>query len=184
GGDETRILHISDIHSNPLGLEVARRLAEHFKVAAILDTGDLTSFGLPVEGRIGDLVGTMGVPYLLVPGNHDSTENRRTLAAVHNLQLLDGTVADVGGVHIFGVGDPTFTATNEVSTDEAEATKRARAPDIAARMEALRPDVLAVHDAVLGEASQGHVPLIVAGHLHKNTATRKDGTLVLTVGST
>jgi len=184
GGDEVRILHISDIHSNPLGLEVARRLAEHFKVAAILDTGDLTSFGLPVEGRLGDLVGTMSVPYLLVPGNHDSPENRRALAGVHNVQLLDGTVADVAGVRILGVGDPTFTATNQVSTDEAEATKEAAAPGVAARVEALRPDVLAVHDPVLGEASEGHVPLIVAGHLHKNTAARKDGTLVLTVGST
>ncbi|HKN41133.1 MAG TPA: metallophosphoesterase [Acidimicrobiia bacterium] len=184
GGDEVRILHISDIHSNPLGLEVARRLAEHFKVAAILDTGDLTSFGLPVEGRLGDLVGTMSVPYLLVPGNHDSPENRRALAGVHNVRLLDGTVADVAGVRILGVGDPTFTATNQVSTDEAEATKEAAAPGVAARVEALRPDVLAVHDPVLGEASEGHVPLIVAGHLHKNTAARKDGTLVLTVGST
>jgi predicted phosphodiesterase len=184
GGDEVRILHISDIHSNPLGLEVARRLAEHFKVSAILDTGDLTSFGLPVEGRIGDLVGAMSVPYLLVPGNHDSTENRKALAGVHNVQLLDGTVTDVGGVRILGVADPTFTATNQVSNDEAAATKRAAAPGVAARVEALRPDVLAVHDPVLGEASEGHVPLIVAGHLHKNTAARKDGTLVLTVGST
>src|SRR5439155_11028016 len=149
GGDETRILHISDIHSNPLGLEVARRLAEHFKVAAILDTGDLTSYGLPVEGRIGDLVGTMSVPYLLVPGNHDSAENRRALAGVHNVQLLDGTVAEVEGIRILGVGDPTFTATNQVSTDEAAVIKRAKAPDVAARVDAVHPDVLAVHDPVL-----------------------------------
>jgi predicted phosphodiesterase len=184
GGDEVRILHISDVHSNPLGLEVARRLAEHFKVAAVLDTGDLTSFGLPVEGRLGDLVGTMTVPYLLVPGNHDSAENRQALARVHNIQLLDGTVAEIGGVRILGIGDPTFTAHNEVSAAEAAVVKRAQAPDVAARVDALRPDVLAVHDPALGEASEGHVPLIVAGHLHKNTATRKDGTLVLTVGST
>ena len=183
-GDEVRILHISDIHSNPLGLEVTRRLAEHFKVAAILDTGDLTSFGLPVEGRLGDLVGTMKVPYLLVPGNHDSPGNRQALAAVHNVQLLDGTVAEVGGVRILGVADPAFTATNETSTDEASEIKRAAAPDVLARVEALRPDVLAVHDALLGEASQGHVPLIVAGHSHKSSAARKNGTLVLTVGST
>jgi predicted phosphodiesterase len=184
GGDEVRILHISDIHSNPLGLEVTRRLAEHFKVDAVLDTGDLTSFGLPVEGRLGDMVGAMSVPYLLVPGNHDSTENRRTLAGVHNVQLLDGTVAEIGGVRILGVGDPAFTATNETSTDEAAVIKRAEAPDVAAQVMAQRPDVLAVHDPLLGEASQGHVPLIVAGHLHKNSAVRKDGTLVLTVGST
>jgi Icc-related predicted phosphoesterase len=184
GGDEVRILHISDIHSNPLGLEVTRRLAEHFKVAAILDTGDLTSFGLPVEGRLGDMVATMNVPYLLVPGNHDSTQNRQALAAVHNITLLDGTVADIGGVRILGVGDPAFTASNQTSTDEAAEIKRQRAPEVAARVAELGPDVLAVHDPLLGEVSQGHVPLIVSGHLHKNSAVRKNGTLVLTVGST
>ena len=42
----------------------------------------------------------------------------------------------------------------------------------------------ATNSSVLGEASQGHVPLIVSGHLHKNSAVRKNGTLVLTVGST
>jgi predicted phosphodiesterase len=183
-GDEVRILHISDIHSNPLGLEVARRLAEHFKVEAILDTGDLTSFGLPLEGRLGEMVATLNVPYLFVPGNHDSPENRRALAAVHNIQLLDGTVAEVGGVRILGIGDPAFTATNETSTAEAAAIKQQQAPDVAARVQALRPDVLAVHDPLLGAASQGQVPLIVAGHTHKNSAARKDGTLVLTVGST
>jgi predicted phosphodiesterase len=184
GGNEVRILHISDIHSNPLGLEVTRRLAEHFKVAAILDTGDLTSFGLPVEGRLGDMVATMNVPYLLVPGNHDSTQNRQALAAVHNITLLDGTMAEIGGVRILGVGDPAFTASNQTSTDEAAEIKRQLAPDVAARVDELRPDVLAVHDPLLGEVSQGHVPLIVSGHLHKNSAVRKNGTLVLTVGST
>ena len=48
---QTVILHISGIHSNPLGLEVARQLAASFRVDAVLDTGDLTSFGLPVEAR-------------------------------------------------------------------------------------------------------------------------------------
>ena len=183
-GDEVRILHISDIHSNPLGLEVARRLSEHFNVAAILDTGDLTSFGLPLEARLGEMVATMKVPYLLVPGNHDSTENRRALSGVHNVQLLDGTVAEVGGVRILGVGDPAFTATNETSTAEAAEIKRQRAPDVAAQVQALSPDVLAVHDPLLGEASEGHVPLILSGHTHKNSAAQKNGSLVLTVGST
>jgi predicted phosphodiesterase len=183
-GDEVRILHISDIHSNPLGLEVTRRLAEQFAVAAILDTGDLTSFGLPLESRLGEMVAAMKVPYLLVPGNHDSMENRRALDAVDNVQLLDGTVTEVAGVRILGIADPTFTATNETDTAEAAAIKRAAAPAVTARVDALRPDVLAVHDPVLGEAAQGRVPLIVAGHSHKSTAARKNGTLVLTVGST
>ena len=184
GGDEVRILHVSDIHSNPLGLEVTRRLAEQFDVAAVLDTGDLTSFGLPLEGRLGEMVATMKVPYLLVPGNHDSAGNRQALAAVPNIQLLDGTMVEVGGVRILGVGDPAFTADNELSTAEAFALKQQRAPEVAARVVELSPDVLAVHDAVLAEASEGHVPLIVSGHLHETTALRKSGTLVLSVGST
>jgi predicted phosphodiesterase len=183
-GDEVRILHISDIHSNPLGLEVAKRLAEQFRVQAVLDTGDLTSFGLPVEGRLGEMVATMKVPYLLVPGNHDSTENRQSLAKVPNIQMLDGTVAEVGGIRILGIGDPAFTATNETSTAEAAEIKKQHAPGVAAQVDELRPDVLAVHDTLLGEESEGHVPLILSGHTHKNGAVRKDGTLVLTVGST
>jgi Icc-related predicted phosphoesterase len=181
---EVRILHVSDVHSNPLGLEVTKQLAERFKVAAVLDTGDLTSFGLPIEGRLGELVGQVPVPYLFVPGNHDSTANRATLGAVRNVQLLDGTVADVGGVRVLGVADPTFTATNEMNTAEAEAVKRLRAPAVAVAVDAVSPDVLAVHDPVLGEASEGHVPLILAGHIHRHTAVRQKGTLVLTVGST
>ena len=184
GGDEVRILHVSDIHSNPLGLEVTRRLAEQFDVAAVLDTGDLTSFGIPLEGRLGDMVATMKVPYLLVPGNHDSPENRRALAAVPNIRLLDGTVAEIGGVRILGVGDPAFTADNELNTAEALTLKQERAPEVTARVIELRPDVLAVHDSVLSEAAAGHVPLIVSGHLHETTALRRNGTLVLSVGST
>jgi predicted phosphodiesterase len=126
----------------------------------------------------------MKVPYLLVPGNHDSAENRQSLARVPNIQLLDGTVAEVGGVRILGIGDPAFTATNETSTAEAAVIKRDHAPAVAAQVQQFRPDVLAVHDPLLGEASQGHVPLIVSGHTHKNTAARRDGTLILTVGST
>ena len=43
---------------------------------AVVDTGDLTSFGLDGESRIGGLVDQFSVPYYLVPGNHDSPENR------------------------------------------------------------------------------------------------------------
>jgi predicted phosphodiesterase len=182
--DEVRILHVSDIHSNPLGLEVTRQLAESFRVQAVLDTGDLTSFGLPIEGRLGELVGQIPVPYLLVPGNHDSKANRETLGAVKNVKLLDGTVADVDGVRILGIADPTFTASNVIKTDEAEAIKRGEESKVSAAVDAAAPNVLAVHDPVLGEGAQGRVPLIVAGHLHRHTANRKSGTLVLTVGST
>jgi len=182
--DEVRILHVSDIHSNPIGLEVTRQLAEGFGVHAVLDTGDLTSFGLPIEGRLGELIKTIPVPYVFVPGNHDSPANREALAEVANVRLLDDTTIDIGGVRVLGIADPVFTATNEIDTDDAARVKRSLAPTVAALVEKESPDLLAVHDPVLGEGAYGRVPVIAAGHIHERMAVRRAGTLLLTVGST
>lgn len=180
---ETRLLHVSDVHLNPLGLEIARQLAERFEVDAIVDTGDLTSYGYPVEARIAELLVGMPAPYVVVPGNHDSNEVRAALAGVANVRVLDG-VADLGGVRVLGIPDPTFTADNVVSAEEAAAVKRRAAVDVARRVDAERPDVLAVHDPLLAGRSTGRVPVVVAGHLHKRGNRLAGGTRVLTVGST
>jgi predicted phosphodiesterase len=181
---ETRILHISDIHSNPVGLEVARQLAEGFKVDAVLDTGDLTSFGLPIEAQLADLVHTFPVPYLFVPGNHDSQANRAAIAAVTPVRLLDGIVVPIGSVRILGVADPTFTATNEETTSQAASTKLEHSFAVASEVLREKPSILAVHDPLLAAHAYGHVPLVVAGHLHKRVMQVHEGTRELVVGST
>lgn len=180
---EVRILHVSDIHVNPLGLEVVQELARQFDVHAVLDTGDLTSFGLPVEAEIGRAVAEVPARYLFVPGNHDSEENRAALAAVDNVEVLDGVV-EVGGVRILGVPDPTFTADNRTTTDEAGQVKTAAATDVARRARVDAAHVLAVHDPVLAEKAPGSVPLVVAGHLHERRGSVARETITLVVGST
>jgi predicted phosphodiesterase len=182
--DSVSILHVSDIHSNPLGVEVAKQLARRFAVDAVIDTGDLTSFGEAIEGRIGDLIGSIGVPYLFVPGNHDSFSNRAELGDVDNVELLDETLTEVEDVSILGWADPTFTASNETSTEEGNEIRSAESEDVAAEVETVAPDVLAVHDARLAEPSIGAVPLVLAGHTHERSFEQRDGTIVLTVGST
>lgn len=181
---ETLILHVSDIHSNPLGLELALQLATSFDVDAVLDTGDLTSFGLPVEAQVSDIIADFDVPYLLVPGNHDSAAIRTALAASGVVTVLDGEVSEVGPVRILGIGDPTYTADNRLTTAEANEIKRRRAPSVAAAVRRNDPDVLAVHDPNQARAAVGSVPVVVAGHGHQRSSEHRDGTLVLTVGST
>jgi predicted phosphodiesterase len=180
----TAILHVSDIHSNPLGIQVARRLATDFGVDAVVDTGDLTSFGQPIEARLGKLLESFPVAYLFVPGNHDSTFNRQQLAKVDGVELLDEEVYSVGNVWILGWADPTFTAGNEISTDEANAVRDREAPEIAAAVEELQPDVLVTHDERLAADSLGIVPLVLTGHTHERAFEEAEGTLLLTVGST
>lgn len=182
--DSVAILHVSDIHSNPVGVQLARRLAEQFGVAAIVDTGDLTNFGVTAEARIGSLIRRIDVPYYLVPGNHDSAANEAALDRVPNLTVLDGDVANVEGVRILGWGDPTDTNWNNVSPDEAAEIRVEEGEDTAAEVRLVVPDVLAVHDSRLAEASFGSVPLVLSGHYHKRIVAEEEGTIVLSVGST
>jgi predicted phosphodiesterase len=183
-GDTVRILHVSDIHSNPLALEIVQQLADRFEVAAVLDTGDLTSFGYPIESQLGQLISQIDRPYLFVPGNHDSAANRAALAQYPNVQLLDGEVVDIDGVDILGVADPTFTASNEIDDEEAEEIKHDFAPSVARLVTSEDPDVLAVHDRRIAADAFGSLPLVVSGHFHKQSESIEKGTRVLTVGST
>lgn len=181
---ETAILHVSDLHLNPLGAELVVRLAGDLKVDAVLDTGDVTTFGLGVEARYGSLLEALPVPYLLVPGNHDSQQNRLQLAQLKGLTVLDGDVVTIGGVRILGIADPTFTASNEVSTDQANEIKASLTGKVRAQTLAARPDLLAVHDPGQAAEVNGAVSVVVAGHLHKRTEHEEGGTWVFTVGST
>lgn len=182
-GDDVAILHVSDIHSNPLGLEVVKRLARAFEVDAVVDTGDLTSFGEPLESRLADLLDGLSTPYYFVPGNHDSPANRTQIDESSKAILVDQETVDIAGVEVLGWGDPTFTADNETSTEEGNEVRVAEADAVAAAVVATRPDVLAVHDVRLAEESIGHVPLVLSGHEHERAMDQREGTLVLSVGS-
>jgi predicted MPP superfamily phosphohydrolase len=178
------ILHVSDIHSNPLGVEFAKQLADRFAVDAVLDTGDLTSFGQPIETRVGQLLSGVGHPWLFVPGNHDSPEVRASLAQVPNVVVLDKRIQTVGDVSILGWGDPTFTPGSLLTAEDARRLQYAEAPNLAARLDETTPDVLAVHNNDLALTSTGRVPLILSGHGHRMQQQTENGTLELEVGST
>ncbi len=181
---ETLILHVGDIHSNPLGVELVEQLAESFDVDAVLDTGDLTSYGSPIESRISGLIEDIDVPYLFVPGNHDSDENRAAFVASTGITVLDGDQARVGAVRILGIGDPSFTADNAVDTAAANERKEELSPGVLAAVRRGEPDLLAVHDLRQAADVAGWVPVVAAGHSHARSSRSEDGTTFLTVGST
>lgn len=190
---QTVLLHVSDIHANPIGFEITRQLADEFGVDAIVDTGDLASAELdtgeissaidPVDSAIAQEIRKARVPYVYVPGNHDSPQLRRKVASIPNALLLDRDVTTVDTLTILGFADPTFS-TEPVLEAEKRGQRLALAPEVADVVAAHEPDVLAVHDPVLSSEAWGMVPTVVAGHTHEKAEVREDGTLVLTVGST
>ncbi|HWL66449.1 MAG TPA: metallophosphoesterase [Actinomycetota bacterium] len=189
----TTVLHVSDIHANPLGLELTQELSREFDVAVVIDTGDISSAELdtgristvidPVDAALAREVGRVGVPYVFTPGNHDSPQLRARLERTDDVHVLNGQSFEIAGISILGWADPTFSTT-PVPEDEKAERRVAEAPEVGTAVEANDPDILAVHDVRLAEESFGDVPLVLAGHTHERDLRQIDGTTVLTVGST
>lgn len=178
------ILHVSDIHLNPIGVNLVGDLARSFEVDAIVDTGDTTSFGLPIEEPFSELFGDFGVPYYFVAGNHDSTANRRAIAAAPGVTAIDRRVADVGGVRILGFDDPVITTTRTVPREERARIMEAAEPDLEGLVARYAPDVVAIHNPAMAGAVSGEVPVVIAGHLHRTVTSVQDDTIIAVVGST
>lgn len=189
----TTVLHVSDIHLNPLGLDVTQRLVDQFGAAAVVDTGDITTWGTPVESTFLDGIGDIDVPYVFVRGNHDSRVTQAAVAAHPNAVVLDGDVAKVAGLTFAGIGDPQFTP------EEGEGAGGQERREVVGRsVERLaeviegyerrtddRVDVALVHDPSNLDAVLGRVPLVLAGHYHYRVVRRDDtGTQVMVQGST
>lgn len=181
---EVVILHISDLHLNPVGAQLARSLATSFEVDAVLDTGDTTSFGTDFEGAYAALLADFPVPYLFVAGNHDSQANRAAIAATPGVVPIGGTSVTVGDVEIAGFDDPVITTTERVTLEERNRRERAAEPELRRLVERTSPDLLAVHDPIVLSAVTGRVGAAVAGHGHRVQLGASKGTVVWTVGST
>lgn len=182
GFSEVTILHVSDLHSNPVGVELVRQTADRFEVDAVIDTGDLTSFGATVEQLTVQGVASIDVPYYVVPGNHDHPTIRRVLADA-GVEVLDGRVAAIEGIRVLGVGDPTYTADNRLSDERFDRAIARSAGDVARWARSSRPDVVAVHNPRQLADSLGEFDVGIAGHTHRFDLRYEDGSLVSAVGS-
>ncbi|MQB01544.1 MAG: hypothetical protein GEU78_14850 [Actinobacteria bacterium] len=192
--DATVILHVSDIHANPLGLEIVQELAAEFEVDAVVDSGDMFSSFLDTgelsrltqpldrEMRLG--VEQVPAPYYFIPGNHDAPGLLSELGQADNVTIVDEDVVEVDGIEIMGWGDPTFSTRPVPIEEKDEERLRVGEDEVLPEVSDESPDILVVHDERLGLASVGEVPLILAGHTHGRGSQELDGTTILTVGST
>jgi predicted MPP superfamily phosphohydrolase len=178
-----RVLHISDIHINPIAWNVIRSLTDQFAIDVIVDTGDISDHGTKAENKFVEEIGGLGVPYVFVRGNHDSKTTEKAVARQKNAIVLDDKMRNVAGLSIYGLGDPRFTPdkTAESGTDPAslEQFGRTHAQNVE------DADLVAVHDDIVARGFSGVTPMVLAGHAHKRSTTMlPTGTRVLVQGST
>lgn len=189
GGDEAiRVLHVSDLHLNPAAYEVIGSVVRQFDIDVVVDTGDITDFGSVPETRYVEAIGTLGVPYVYVRGNHDSRLTQAAVARQPNVVILDGPqIEEVAGLRLLGQGDPRFTPDKTTRDDDAPPEVLelvGRQVREAAQASPLGVDIVATHDPLTTGPLLGAVPLVLAGHTHSRRVETTDGTTVFIQGST
>lgn len=188
GDDNTRVLHVSDLHLNPGAFGVIRSVVDQFGVDVVVDTGDSTDFGSTVESRFLGGMSRVGAPYVWIRGNHDSAATQGTVAGLEDVTVLDGDeVVEVAGVRFLGQGDPRFTPDKSTRDDDAPTsvlTDVGRELQEAYERADEKPAVVLVHDPLSAGPLVGTAPLVLAGHAHQRRADTEDGTTVLVQGST
>jgi predicted MPP superfamily phosphohydrolase len=190
-GDVTTVLHISDLHLNPIGYDLTDRLVEQFDVDAVVDSGDLSTWGTTAEEGFVNRIGSLKVPYVFVRGNHDSPLIADAVARQRNAVVLDGQVVKVAGLTFAGIADPRnlpAEGKQDNSGKDRVAASVALLSGIISRYDDAHPDapvqVAVVHDPTRIDELRGKVPLVLSGHLHEREVSFEDGTRVMVEGST
>jgi predicted phosphodiesterase len=173
-GNTTRILHVSDLHLNPSSWGLIRTVVQTFDIDAVIDTGDIVDWGSSAETNYVTSIPSVGVPYIYVRGNHDSSAIQAAVARQRNAVVLDNKIVTVDGLTIAGIGDPQFTP-DKSETPAANADDPSSSPltqagsQLATTIEqsGKKVDVALVHDPAMAQPLSGVVPLVLAGHLHQ-----------------
>ena len=97
---DLKVLHVSDIHNNPVALGLVERIVDTFAVDLVIDTGDITDFGTPLEAELLGRLDDWPVPYLIALGNHDSPTIAQHLADIPAVTLLRGELVEISGLGI------------------------------------------------------------------------------------
>jgi DNA repair exonuclease SbcCD nuclease subunit len=163
-------------------------VTEQFQVDAVLDTGDITDWGSPPENQLISTVGELGVPYVYIRGNHDSSVTARLIAAQPNAVVLDDSAVEVAGLTVVGTPDPRFTPDKSTGDDDAgDDVLVESGEELAQFVETLDapPAIALVHDPKQAAPLDGAVPVVLAGHTHERAVSAlEDGTLLMVQGST
>lgn len=189
GEEEFTLLVISDVHNNVPALDFVRGMIGSYPVRAVVDLGDLTDWGTPVEARIVEQIEQMNIPYIFVPGNHETPLVVQEMASLDNVTVLEGTYA-MDDLVLVAYPDPGASC---ISPREASPEQLQRLRDVyregVREANALWPGghvLLAAHHpgAVRELGSMPSVQTVLSGHTHSLRVEQAGDTLYLDPGTT
>jgi predicted phosphodiesterase len=179
------VLHVSDIHNHPAAFDFMAQVVSAFPVDLIIDTGDLTDWGTPLEAEIIERIEKLDVSYLFVSGNHEAPDVISRLKDTENVILLGPDPIEVMGLTIAGYPDPAVQDYSPRGASLAELN------EIASRINEQfsgldhKIDIFAVHNhRIAGQIEPGVFPVVVFGHNHQQLLQQVDNTIYINAGTT
>jgi predicted phosphodiesterase len=184
--DVTRVLAVSDVHDNVIGMLLAKSLVEDKQdpFSLILMAGDLTVRGTKPEAQLflREFSGN-GLPVLMVGGNHEDGPAMKAFESAGYHVLDNRSESGVGGLSVFGVTDPMAWSLDATPDEKLLQEGGAAALD-RFRLLDPPPNVFLVHDlreaqAIVDYAKAEALPLtVVYGHDHV-ASVKTDGSVTL-----
>ncbi|HJR18446.1 MAG TPA: metallophosphoesterase [Actinomycetota bacterium] len=192
-GPTTRMLVVSDVHNNPIGLLIARELADRFGARVTLNAGDFTDRGTEPEAELFARFGDVTPRQIVVGGNHEdriTLDRVRTLPGVTLLEAGRTDLVEIEGISVLGDTDPNaYGIASDPRNDLADAEIPARCDALAQRFLATDASIVVVHDRRLGlcaadaARTAGRTLVFVRGHDHKPLLSVEEGVLEISAGT-
>jgi predicted phosphodiesterase len=176
--NSTKILHVSDLHLNPIAFDLIKKVKDEFKIDIIIDTGDISDHGSKFEEYYYKEISKLIIPYIYVRGNHDSSDTERALVKNKNLiNLSSGLSVIINDILFAGVGDYRFTP--DKSNNNIPPVI-----DYKQLFNYKGADFFITHDPLLGSDLDGIAKYILSGDTHKREIKKLKESYLLTQGST
>ncbi|MHB1125524.1 MAG: metallophosphoesterase family protein [Bacillota bacterium] len=178
-----KVLHVSDIHNNPAAYDFISEIAANFGVDIVIDTGDISDYGSPLEALLVKQLSDLPVPYVFTPGNHDSPEIIAAMGKLPNVTVLDQQVINLKGLNIAGIADPASATSNIKPPSQQDVWAAVGSMERVLAEQEGAPDILTTHELGVARYFIGRVPVILHGHDHRFSIAVKDATVVVDAGT-
>lgn len=181
-----RVLHVTDLHLDAVGAELARSLARSYEASLVIDTGDAPILGARLESGVLASVMAAGTPRVYIPGNHDSPESIRLIADIPGTTVLTSGTIEVDGLRILAVPDPIsrgFGIEPDAEAVEAATLRAVESYDAGLRSGEPTADIVAIHNPAMERPFIGRAQVILSGHTHSGRMYVSGGTVRLNSGT-
>lgn len=182
---ELKILHVSDIHNNPIAVSLAKQIAVSFDADLIIDTGDATDYGTPIEADIVSSIADIGRIWIFVPGNHDSPSVIDTLKELDNVYVLQADVIylEALDIAVAGVADPASRDTAMTIPTREEYKAAAALLKEALAQSVYQPSLIVAHNVNVVQEFTDTGAVLLHGHTHQVSIRTVHNSVVIDAGT-